>query len=1417
MPITLNHSNISVQYSSDKSYIIETVKSDLYRRNEIVDTIAIQVAPVTPSIYIENGTNNVYAVESYTYSGSANTADFTRVFTKSTTCDILIVGGGGGGDSQIGGGGGGGAVLYATNISIPANTYTIKVGKGGARNVNGGNSEAFGATCLGGGSTAFVSWSTPTNGTAGGSGSGGSSGGASTATGGTVGTSTKGALLNSGTLYNGNIGGNGLQQSGAGGQPVGTGGGGGAGTAGSSSISVDYSTRQNWIDAGKPGKGGDGVQINITGTTYYWGAGGGGGSYNTHAGDGGLGGGGGGGASGRLPGLAGTGGINNGGDGSNTSGIESGGNGAPNTGSGGGGGGYTINTNGGNGGSGIVIIRYLLGTIPANNYLTNEPIFLSPTITSNLFIFKHSGGAEAQTTHTITIGQNTICDILIVGGGGAGGGRQGGGGGAGGVMFLENQQLAPGNYTIKVGKGGGAESQSAPENGNDSELGTFIAYGGSGAGGFSIAKSDFNITTNRFGSGGGAMGWNNNSGYDGWHNANERINQTNPSVQGGSSYKGGRGWQDISGEPSSFISALVGGGGGGAGGLGEDATPNNNTNYTGKAGNGGVGLNYSAVFGTMVGANGWFGGGGGGAGYSSSTDIAGTGGTGGGGSGNTGSPGIAGTNGTGGGGGGGGFPNTVGGIGGSGIVIVRMRTLNVITPVTEGLYKRLDFKFTPNYPEIAADKTTNLVAWYKFDEMSVDEGYLDSNPSNIKHNLIKPSGSTPIFSSTTNISGTAAGEQGTVSHLQFPTSLTNQLYTINDTNGITFSLWYNYSNNTPDWGSFFEFSQNSTDSSTNNRFGLTKYGLENKVELFMKSPTNAFNNFDFGNNTLDNNWHHLSWSISSSGQWTVYLDGVNQNTTQNKKIANNTYNTSHIFWHVYNGNTAQVFGYIEDFRIYNYVLSAAEIATLYNINSVPKTDTYSLNFPVSTVADINNNSNIVLRGAYDIALSTSNAIIIPKTGQYIPKPTTFTNYAVERMYPPVRNFTAATTTVSGQTYGNGTYVVTFSSTEGSSVDPWTCFNTTSTVGGHWATGRYTAGVFNNTSFIVSGYLGDWVKIQLPVAIKLTRFNFVSRPSLQVRSPKDFKIYGSNDNITWVELVNKTDAAYNASNIYEQTTPEITNAYTYYALVVNKIFTGTYDNTLNFDEWYIYGNEVLTSSLSLRYHLLNPILDPIGAQWTYSSNNTNVYHMGSVGIGTKSPEYSLDVRGFIFTSVGGYTQTGSENWVVQSDRRIKENIVKASYEKCLDNVKKIELYNFNFKDNCVNTNDKNQLGFIAQEVQQVYPKAVEVGRMTLDNNQGINDLLTLNTTQIKYTLYGAVKNLIERVENIESRVEQIYNMTLSSNIKSSSSNISITFIAPLTPLTSNITTNTSNVSRTSNITANTSNITTNTSNITTKYI
>ena len=249
---------------------------------------------------------------------------------------------------------------------------------------------------------------------------------------------------------------------------------------------------------------------------------------------------------------------------------------------------------------------------------------------------------------------------------------------------------------------------------------------------------------------------------------------------------------------------------------------------------------------------------------------------------------------------------------------------------------------------------------------------------------------------------------------------------------------------------------------------------------------------------------------------------------------------------------------------------------------------------------------------------------------------------------------------------------------------------------------------------------------------------------------------------------------------------------------DKLLNGSYTVTIGTTQTSIipsqnqYLQERLypTSNLAIRYHLLNPIKTTEGAQWTYSSSNTNVYHLGSVGIGTTSPEYSLDVRGNIFTSVGGYTQTGTENWIIQSDRRIKENIVKASYEKCLDNIKKIELYNFNFKENYVKTNDRNQLGFIAQEVQEVYPKAIKV-----ITNDKIEELLTLNTTQIKYTLYGAVKSLIEKVENLEMRVDKLYKIAIPDvdiiEIFESTSNISI---ITSNISTSNLTTNLSNIDK-----------------------
>ena len=117
-------------------------------------------------------------------------------------------------------------------------------------------------------------------------------------------------------------------------------------------------------------------------------------------------------------------------------------------------------------------------------------------------------------TYELTTSNPLECDILIVGGGGAGGYNGGGGGGGGGVGYLENVTLN-GNYRIKVGRGGLSSfnsfnySQSGISNGvnssiidlNDSNNLLEVAGGGSGSHDKDTSVGD---SGNNGGSGGGA-------------------------------------------------------------------------------------------------------------------------------------------------------------------------------------------------------------------------------------------------------------------------------------------------------------------------------------------------------------------------------------------------------------------------------------------------------------------------------------------------------------------------------------------------------------------------------------------------------------------------------------------------------------------------------------------------------------------------------------------------------------------------------------------------------------------------------------------------------------------------------------------------------------------------------------------------
>ena len=249
-------------------------------------------------------------------------------------------------------------------------------------------------------------------------------------------------------------------------------------------------------------------------------------------------------------------------------------------------------------------------------------------------------------TFTVTTGGNI--DVLIVAGGGGTGYTMyhNGGGGGGGLVYATQYAVPAGAYSITVGAGGlgGAGAGSGGGNGGDSTAFGFIAKGGGGGSGY------VGVSAQAGGSGGGGMG---NGGDEYGKSSTQNTYSGTPNVTG----YGNPGGNGAKGQANAYGP----GGGGGAGGAGGNGTSL-------RGGYGGAGKDFSSVFGTAVGASGWFAGGGGGGAMDGGD---GTGGSGGGGTGNmgAGNPGQANT----GGGAGGGerLVSQAGQPGGSGVVIIR--------------------------------------------------------------------------------------------------------------------------------------------------------------------------------------------------------------------------------------------------------------------------------------------------------------------------------------------------------------------------------------------------------------------------------------------------------------------------------------------------------------------------------------------------------------------------------------------------------------------------------------------------------------------------------------------------------------------------------------------------------------------------
>jgi hypothetical protein len=125
----------------------------------------------------------------------------------------------------------------------------------------------------------------------------------------------------------------------------------------------------------------------------------------------------------------------------------------------------------------------------------------------------------------------------------------------------------------------------------------------------------------------------------------------------------------------------------------------------------------------------------------------------------------------------------------------------------------------------------------------------------------------------------------------------------------------------------------------------------------------------------------------------------------------------------------------------------------------------------------------------------------------------------------------------------------------------------------------------------------------------------------------------------------------------------------------------------------------------------------------------------------------------------YNGVNSIYWTNPCDQRIKENIKKANLQTCYENVKNINLYRFNYIDGYKKSaqHDKTQLGFVAQQVKQHFPKSVSRDKIRFEDKREVPDLSVINADQVNYTLFGSVKHLMMVVEKQSKRIKKLEEM------------------------------------------------------------
>jgi hypothetical protein len=240
-----------------------------------------------------------------------------------------------------------------------------------------------------------------------------------------------------------------------------------------------------------------------------------------------------------------------------------------------------------------------------------------------------------------------------------------------------------------------------------------------------------------------------------------------------------------------------------------------------------------------------------------------------------------------------------------------------------------------------------------------------------------------------------------------------------------------------------------------------------------------------------------------------------------------------------------------------------------------------------------------------------------------------------------QNITLSSTGIS---YGAGQYSLYFSSVYGGAG--YSKSNLFFPGDAAWGYNTYRNGTYIKSDYISSSYLGEWLVIKFPSPMRFSRYLFRMTdwtPAI-VRSPGEWKIYGSVDGVTFSEILGSSVTTRITTDSYINRVISITinpasDWFLYLGFTFNKLAgqdsPGSSASLVLFDELVLYGTEFLTD-----WTLANRCAScPAGAYSSAMAANSSST-CASCSAGTFSSTVGASTTGACRACVAGTYSTGA---------------------------------------------------------------------------------------------------------------------------------------------------------------------------------